>query len=408
MQLYETNKQLRELTQDELDRPETRRRIETQSAAERANGRRLSNLTANGEELVRQAMRNPEIGVGHLEKWAEMLQILKDISGNRMPSVADLLKAAAKAPALADSQPAKKGPMAGQVRSSGDPKSSQPSDKPQEPKSAVPQVVDSESSQQPKAKQTGDEEPPPPSGGQPSLRLPVTTVMGDGSGKKKQACTPAQEKVDEAIEQQQDLLAEFEKIADELNRVLANLEGSTLVKRLKAASRLQYKIGGRINDQLKETFGVSPSQVAEKPLKVIGEMAEQEAKASLDVSFIMDDMQGYFERRRFVKFKTVLDEMREGDVIGSLRQLGDDLSKENGMSIAQTEFWSDTLDRWAEDLVDPASSGTCNAKSKSSLPPALVLEALQILEGEVNLREETRVTQQARQAVPADEFKLVS
>jgi len=363
MQLHETNKQLRELSQDELDRPETRRRLENQANAERANGRRLTNLTANGEELVRQAMRNPEIGVGHLEKWAEMLQILKDISGNRMPSVADLLKAASQAPAVAQAEPSKKNPMAGQIRSSGDGKGAPPGDKPPEPKPAVPQIVDGESSQQPKAKKTGDEEPPPPPGkGQPSLRLPVTTVMGDGKGKKQEAC-PVEDKVDEAIKEQQDLLAEFEKIADELNKVLANLEGSTLLKRLKAASRLQYKIGGRIGDQLKETFGVSPRQVAEKPLKVINEMAEQEAKASLDVSFIMDDMQAYFERRHFVKFKTVLDDMRQLDVIGSLRQLGDDLRgngqyNENGMSLAQTEFWSDTLDRWAEDLVDPAKGGT--------------------------------------------------
>jgi hypothetical protein len=69
-------------------------------------------------------------------------------------------------------------------------------------------------------------------------------------------------------------------------------------------------------------------------------------------------MQTYFERRRFMNFKTVLEEMKQQDVIGSLRLLGDDLKKENGLSIAQCEFWSDTLDRWAEDLVDPASGGT--------------------------------------------------
>ena len=117
-------------------------------------------------------------------------------------------------------------------------------------------------------------------------------------------------------------------------------------------------------------------------------MSGEEAKASNDVSTIIDDMSAYFERRRFMRFKTVLDEMRQLDVVGSLRQIGDDLTKENGLSIAQCEYWSDTLDRWAEDLVDARKSGTCKAKSKSSLPPALVLEALQILEGEVNLREE--------------------
>ena len=45
-------------------------------------------------------------------------------------------------------------------------------------------------------------------------------------------------------------------------------------------------------------------------------------------------------------------------LIGGLRQLSDDLPKESGLSIAQCEFWSDTLDRWAEDLVDPAAGGT--------------------------------------------------
>ena len=30
----------------------------------------------------------------------------------------------------------------------------------------------------------------------------------------------------------------------------------------------------------------------------------------------------------------------------------------NGLSIAQTEYWSDAMDRWAEDLVDPTKGGT--------------------------------------------------
>ncbi|HZW30145.1 MAG TPA: hypothetical protein VFF52_05515, partial [Isosphaeraceae bacterium] len=121
MQLHETNKQLRALAADELDRPETRRRIEAQASAERANGRRLSSLVTTGEDLVRQAMRNPEFGVGHLEKWAEMLQILKDIAGNRMPTVADLLKQAAQSPSAVASQapPGSRTVMAGQMRASG-------------------------------------------------------------------------------------------------------------------------------------------------------------------------------------------------------------------------------------------------------------------------------------------------
>ena len=70
--------------------------------------------------------------------------------------------------------------------------------------------------------------------------------MGQGGPANPDQPPPAAEKVDEAVNEQKDLLAEFDKIAEELNRVLANLEGSTLVKRLKAASRTQGKIGGRM------------------------------------------------------------------------------------------------------------------------------------------------------------------
>ncbi len=110
-------------------------------------------------------------------------------------------------------------------------------------------------------------------------------------------------------------MAEFEKIADELNKVLANLEGSTLVKRLKAASRQQYVVAGKISDQLDVAFGVGNAAPV-KAAKSLGELSAVELSSSQTLSNIMDDMQSYFERRRYQRFKTVLDEMRTQDVVG--------------------------------------------------------------------------------------------
>lgn len=359
MALHETNKALRELSPSELDQPDNRKRIETQAAAERANGRRLSNLALNGEDLVKQAMRNPEIGVGHLEKWAEMLNVLKDISGNRMPSVADLLKQAAQAPKTAASSesPSNNAPKAGQNRATAAASPSEPDPNAQKkPPTKVPSVNDVESSHGFAKKDDKNAAASPPKSGSPSLGLPSTTLIGPP--KKGDDSCPADQKVEEAVKEQQDLLAEFEKIADELNKVLANLEGSTLVKRLKAESRLQYKIGGRIGDQVGDAFGLPANAAKETTTKLFTELAGQEAKSSQTISNIMDDLQAYFERRRMMSFKAVLDDMRSQDVIGGLRQLGDDLKKENGLSMAQAEFWSDAMDRWAEDLVDPTKGGT--------------------------------------------------
>jgi hypothetical protein len=404
MQLYETNKQLRALSPQELDRPETRRRIDAQAAAEFANGRRLSHLVATGEDLVKQASRNPEFGIGHLEKWAEMLQVLKDIAGNRMPSVADLLKQAAQAASAAPTGSNNKTAMTGQIRSVAPGAPSNKASQPQKP-SGIPAVVDQESSQESAGKK-GDS-PPKPSNSQskPSLTLATTTLIGSG-GKPSDEPPPAAKKMDEALKKQQDLLAEFEKVADELKRVLAELEGSTLVKRLKAASRTQYGIAGHIGEQVGQSFGVRLPSLGHKESMALSQIAEQETKGSESVSLIMDDMDAYFDRHRFVRIKSVLDDMRKQDVVGNLRQLANDMKVEKGLSIAQCEYWSDTLDRWAEDLVDPACSGSCaNCKSKGSLPPAIVLEVLQILEGEMNLREETRVAEQARPSLARTDYE---
>ncbi|HEX5470295.1 MAG TPA: hypothetical protein VFW73_00320, partial [Lacipirellulaceae bacterium] len=435
LQLYETNKRLRAMSPQELDRPETRRQIERQADAEQTNGRRLANLTEVGKDLLKQAARNPEIAVDHLDKWAEMLQILMDISANRMPSVANLLKGASKAPRVAaSSRPANNSPSVGQVRNESSAKSGGKDSKLAANNYAVPRVVDTESSQEPQNKLDGS----PKKNGKPStptLRLPATTLSGK-SKPTNAANQPASTSMDQAVTQQRDLLTEFEKVADELNQVLANMEGSTLVKRLKAASRQQYKIAGRITDRIGEMFGnpvaASPSidmsnqpddggltpfgqdvaktvQQAEKdaaPPQSVTELystlSHQEEDSVEKISYIMDDMAAYFDRRRLVRFKVVLDDMRKQDVLGGLRQLSDDISREQGLSIAQCEYWSDTMDRWAEDLIDPACSGECSGcRSKGSLPPAIVLEVLQVLEGEMNLREETRVAEQAKAAVEA-------
>jgi hypothetical protein len=407
MQLYETNKQLRALSPKELDKPETRRRIEAQASAEWANGRRLGNLVRTGEDLVQQATRNPEFGVGHLEKWAEMLQILKEIAANRMPSVADLLKQASQAPQMAANQSGNKSAMVGEIKSlaPGKPGSVKADEQKKQP--AVPQVVDQESQQQPPGKKTDNKPPKPSNPSKPRLTLPMTTLAGNGkSPPPDDKPTPAAAKMDEAIKKQEDLLAEFEKVADELKKVLAELEGSTLVKRLKAASRFQYKVAGRIGDQVNEIFGRRRRDLAETQLNALGQISDQEVKEGDKISLIMDDMDAYFDRHRFVKIKQVLEDMRKQDVVGNLRELATDLKTEKGLTIAQCEYWSDTLDRWAEDLVDPACCGACpGCKAKGSLPPSIVLEVLKILEGEMNLREETRVGEQARPTLSAADYK---
>lgn len=405
LQLFETNKQLREMPADQLSHPDNLQLLSQQSQRERSNGRRLTSLVRAGESLLKEAMRNQEIGVGHLDKWAEMMQVLKDISGNRMPSVADLLKDASKGQqtAQASDNPGKKGPMAGQNRltqsGAADPKKQQEGAK---PPPAVPTISDVESTHHDLKQDGKPKEPTESKPKTPRLLLPTTQLAGNGKSDAKPK-PPAEGKIEEAVREQKDLLAEFEKIADELNNILANLEGSTLVKRLKASSRKQQQVAGKLASLVSNAFGVSDRE-KESEAEAFAELAEMEAVSGQEASHIMDDMDAYFQRSRFMSFQRVLNDMREQDVTAGIRQLGEELRKENGLSISQAEYWSDTFDRWAEDLVEVTKCGACpGSKAKGSLPPSVVLEVLQLLEGEVKLREQTRVAEQARPAVTQDE-----
>ncbi len=419
MQLFAANKRLREMTPGELADEGMRGELQRQAALETANARRLSSLTKTGEDLLRQAARNPEIGVGHLDRWAEMLQILNDIGGNRMPSVADLLGQASEQTQLAragsaQAKPSKpSGPQAGKVRSSP-PGGSNPSEEDEEVAAnqpVLPQISDMESSVQPPDSEPSDSDgqPKKKKGNGSKLSLPTTTLAGPPPkpGEQPEEATENEEEepMEQALFEQEELLAEFEKIADELNELLANLEGSTLVKRLKAASREQNQVALKIASRINAFFGTA-QKLETEDVKLLQDLSQVEGESSQKISYIMDDMQSYYERRRMNQFKIVLDDMKESDVLLALQVLGEEIPAERGLSISQAEYWSDSLDRWAEDLVDPACSGQCpGSKTSDALPPSLILEVLKILEEEVNLREATRVAEQAKPAVELEQHE---
>lgn len=387
MRLHDANRELRRMAPDEINDAKTRRRIEQQAAAERANGQRLNAVTDHGEELIRQAMRNKEMMVGHLETWADSLEALKKIANNRMPNVADLLTAAAHAPGRTQGKPTAPGSTG---PSSNAPPSSPPAGRPGAPpqtppgdvvgnnrgnlpgtgsgaegedgkddssqKPGVPSVQDIESGFNKPAEESGEEGSPPGKGGG-KFGLPQTVLQG-GPPQEPKSC-PAQEQVDQAVEEQADLLAEFARIREDLQKIMDDLENSTFVKRLKAASRRQMEIAEDLNRTLFKGFGVTAEQLDARQQQQRGLIAEREEAQSQSVWLIQSDMEAYYDRRKQEKFLKILEQMQEARITTHLTQVGERVRRNlSGESIARAEYWCDTLDRWAEELVQPSPGGT--------------------------------------------------
>ncbi len=462
MELLARNEELQELSADDLDAPENRKAIRAQAAAEKNNGRRLGRLADSGAELVRQALRNPEFDAGTLEQLAQNVQDLKEMAESRMPGIGELLQDAAEAskgdgtsdePSDGKSASPSDGKPSDGKPSNGKPSDGKPSDgkpggaadpqaepsaqespeivgeqrggasKPggkgqqeESPLPPTPQVVDSEASNY----QADEPEEAPDKkdagggvAGVGTFGLPTTSVgnvpkkPGGGSAKKK-----AQKKLlDEAVEKQRRLIEEFAKISQQLADVMARLEGTTFVKRLKAAARSELKVGEGLASVVSQAFGRPAKQEESDPLRrQVDAVAKGNDEVGQKLSAVMDDLDAYSERRPQPALRSVLEEMKELDVLGSLRQLTDDMKREEGLAIAQTEFWSDTLDRWADELVPPpqdggGAGGDGDGPPPESLPPEVVLEAMLVLEAETNLREETRVAEQVRPSLDAEAFQ---
>ena len=447
MQLHQTNRELRDLPPEALDDPAQRRRIQNQAAAERANAARLDSLIQLGEGLVQEAAKNEEFNADRLESWAGILKKLEEIAGQKMPSVADLLAQAAEAPGQRSSQqsgtvssqqgspspatggqqpgadsglekvekygPESKKPPEGLDEIPEDPntpgagvnvdRSKQPEGKPgYAPANPTPHVLDVESgfNESEKAGQASQIV-----GG---LGIPTTTLKGSGRKSEDDEETPTPqtgELVLQAVKEQQELLDAFAELAGEMNKLLAGFENSTFVKRLKAASRRQIDIAMDLNRL--DGFGLESSAIED--LSDRGRLGKQEDAESEIMTTLLQDMVAYADRRPSEGFSRVLAEIQDAAAPNQMRDIAEALDDNFvGESTIAAEFWADTLDRWAEQLVDPLSDGAIPADMGMipvpNLPPEIVVEVMRIINREIQLREETRELEQAKEALSADEY----
>lgn len=457
LQLHQINSELRALSPETLDDPAQRKRIQEQAAAERANAARLDSLVETGTELVQEAAKNEEFDAEQLKAWGDIIEQLDEIAGQRMPSVADLLSRAAEAPGTpaeptstgepTDSEAQGGQAAQGQQSSSteGEPNDSAKVEKygpdnilppesldeipedpnkpgkgvsvnrskpPQDgkpgftPANPTPTVSDVESGFN-KGEDAAEGQAPQVVGG---LRIPTTMLKGSGRDNEKSEDeeTPAPQAADlvlEAVEEQQELLDAFAKLADEMSKLLVSFENSTFVKRLKAASRKQIDIAVDLNNL--DSFGLDRTAALNNQSDR-ERLAERETNESETVSTIIQDMVAYSDRRPSPNYLRVLSEMQDALAPNQIQDIAKTINKNFvGQSTIEAEFWADTLDRWAEQLVDPRPDGPPpegGMMELPNLPPEIVLEVLRIIDREIQLREETRELEQAKEAITTDAY----
>ena len=234
------------------------------------------------------------------------------------------------------------------------------------------------------------------------------------------AAGPAAARMEQAVDAQEELLVEFQSVAEEMRKVVQNLEGSTFVKRFKAMARRHLELAQDINDMTLKEFGNTESAVKKLTLERSKLLAERELSHGKTTSDIQEDLEAFFNRVNDGRFDKVLQQMKNEDIVGQLNEVSEKiLTNESGDSIAYAELLADTFDRWAEELV-PLPEEEENGEEEEQepeeeqqggvpeepafLPPELILKVMKILANEISLRDETRSLEQAKPQMEPKKF----
>ena len=140
------------------------------------------------------------------------------------------------------------------------------------------------------------------------------------------------------------------------------------------------------------------------------ESAGREVAESETVFTILEDMVAYADRRPSDNYSRVLNEMENTNAPSQLQNISNAI-KENliGQSTIEAEFWADTLDRWAEQLVDPLPPPPPPEELAliilPNLPPKIILQVLRIIDGQIQLRDETRELNQAKKVMKSNVYQ---
>jgi hypothetical protein len=88
---FEENQRLERLEGEELQKEESRNRLDVQQQAEAENTRRMDELTKRMEQLLKDSARNKDIDKETLRKMAEAMKAMQELAQQDMPKIDDKL-----------------------------------------------------------------------------------------------------------------------------------------------------------------------------------------------------------------------------------------------------------------------------------------------------------------------------
>lgn len=229
---------------------------------------------------------------------------------------------------------------------------------------------------------------------------------------QEQSSTPEKTEKDlqEAIEKQKDIVEKMQDAIKKANQAKENFEASTFINRLKKASTDQATIGLSLNNSfttenpevITPILGATPGSDDIDPFheRLLAELSGQQKNLTIDVRWIMEDLERFYARTQKPIHKELVDKMQASLIDEKLEILREKISKNHTFSSrGLAQKWSEKLKEWAKLLEGDSGEGGGGGGgggggSQEEKDFEFMLKVMRMVKAEQNIRGRTRSLEQ--------------
>lgn len=207
------------------------------------------------------------------------------------------------------------------------------------------------------------------------------------------------ENVAEAKEKEEDSLQSLEQMQKKVNKGLDDLQALTLAQRLRKVGSQELDISGQLQKIVTDTVGLTPEQLSPRFQKANAFLSEQQTDTTKETEVLQAEISRFFERTKKENYGKVNKELLQAKAVEKMDSVKGLIHQNIALeAMQQLATWSEQFAAWA-DILEPKSEskpggGGAAGGGGSGDPDATMKQLMALLrtrEGEVNLRERTRL-----------------
>ncbi|MGD0410714.1 MAG: hypothetical protein ABSC18_03360 [Verrucomicrobiota bacterium] len=353
------------------------------------NAQRLAELGRQGEDTVREAMKNSLIPEETIRQWSQTLQQWQELSADKMPEAARAMMSAAQD---AKSRPAPQS-ASSQDQNSPSPQSQNEGREGTNGRNGGPNSPSPQSPNPPSQPRNSQS----PQARNPPSQPPDAQAREENAKRLEQELADAEKRAEEVLEA-------LRKMEQNANQNLDQLQALTLAERLRKVGGEETGLSGQLTTNLADTIGLPPRELPEKFQRLNTAFVKRQGGAHDESAALQAEISRFYERTQKPNYGKVSQDMKDSHTSDELDRIGgliqSNVAVQSSVNLAA---WSARFQKWADDLQPKPDPGG-QSQSGNGQPPLdltrQLIALLRLREKESTLRDQTGVLEWSKDITP--------